>query len=146
MGKAETAKTLTDPASVFAKLSDGDLIDQMEALRQKRKPLDAESAKLKKDYDEIVEEVIRRLETSGSAGLKTKKASVSINETEVPVMKNIDAFVAWAKRTKNLHLFTASCVSAPSWREIVQLNSKHTPPPGTEIFTKRSLNHTSLKG
>ena len=139
MGKMETAKTLKEPTI-------GELIDRMDELRAKRKPLDAESKKLKEEYDEIAEQVMCMLEEAKSSGQKTKRASVSINETEVPVMKDIDAFVKWVVRTKNTHLFTASCVSAPSWREIVQLNPKHTPPPGTEVFTKKSLNHTSLKG
>ena len=148
MGKVETPKTLKKPGAPIeiADLSEVELIDRMDDLRQKRKPLDAESARLKKEYDELVEEVFKRLDATNSTGAKTKKASVSINETEVPVVKDIEAFVKWVSRTKNVHLFTASCISAPSWREICQLNPRHTPPPGTEVFTRRTLNHTSLKG
>lgn len=139
MGKVETTKILSKPTI-------GELIDRMDELRAERKLLDAESKKLKEEYDEIALQVIELLEKANSSGQKTKRASVSINETEVPVMKDIDAFVKWVVRTKNTHLFTASCVSAPSWREILELNPKHNPPPGTEVFTKKTLNHTSLKG
>ena len=114
MGKVETPKALKKPGAPveITDLSEGELIDRMDDLRQKRKPLDAESARLKKEYDELVEEVFKRLDATNSTGAKTKKASVSINETEVPIV---------------VHLFTAPCVSAPSWREICQLNLQPYP-------------------
>ena len=49
-------------------------------------------------------------------------------------------------RTGNTHVFTNSCVSSPAWREVIALNAKHTPPPGTEVFTKKNLNFRLIKG
>ena len=144
------------------KLTVGELIDELEERRQKRKPLDAESKRLKDEYDQIAESIMIKLDKAKADGQKTKKASVSINASVVPVLKDVDTFVKWAVRTKNFHLFTSSCISSPSWRESVanlsKLNSekeilemidsegKLTLPPGTEFFKKRVLNHSSLKG
>lgn len=145
------------------KLTVGELIDALEERRQKRKPLDAESARIKAEYDQIAQAIIEKLDATNVLKQGTSKAAVSISETVVPVMKDPDAFVKWAVRTKNVHLFTSNCISSPSWRESVailsKLNSekdlldalkdekrKLTLPPGTELFKKRSLNHSSLKG
>lgn len=124
----------------------GDLLEQMADVKIKRDKLSAQDKPLKEEYDALGEEVMRRLDKEGSTGQKSKRASVSITEIDVPVLNDIEAFTKWAMRTKNLHLFTASCVSSPAWREVIQLNAKHTPPPGTEVFTKKNLNFRLNKG
>lgn len=130
----------------YAKLNVGDLLEQMADIKIKRDKLSAQDKPLKEEYDALGEEVMRRLDKEGSTGQKSKRASVSITEIDVPVLNDIEAFTKWATRTKNLHLFTASCVSSPAWREVIQLNAKHTPPPGTEVFTKKNLNFRLNKG
>ncbi len=130
----------------YAALNVGDLLEKMADVKLKRDKLSAQDKPLKEEYDALGEEVMRRLDKEGSTGQKSKRASASITEVDVPVMKDIEAFSKWAVRTKNLHLFTASCVSSPAWREIISLNPKHTPPPGTEVFTKRNLNFRLNKG
>ena len=130
----------------YAKLNVGDLLEQMADVKIKRDKLSVQDKVLKEEYDALGEEVMRRLDKEGSTGQKSKRASVSITEVDMPVMKDIEAFTKWATRTKNLHLFTASCVSSPAWREVIQLNAKHTPPPGTEVFTKKNLNFRLNKG
>ena len=62
------------------------------------------------------------------------------------MLNDITAFAKWALKTGNTHLFTSGCVSSPAWREVIQLNPKHTPPPGTAVFTKRNLNFRLNKG
>lgn len=130
----------------YAKLNVGDLLEQMADVKIKRDKLSAQAEPLKEEYDALGEEVMRRLDKEGSTGQKSRRASVSITEIDVPVLNDIEAFTKWATRTKNLHLFTASCVSSPAWREVIQLNAKHTPPPGTEVFTKKNLNFRLNKG
>ena len=130
----------------YEKLNVGDLLEQMADVKIKRDKLSAQDKVLKEEYDALGEEIMRRLETEGSTGQKSKRASVSITEIDMPVMKDIEAFTKWATRTKNLHLFTASCVSSPAWREVIAYNAKHTPPPGTEVFTKKNLNFRLNKG
>ena len=124
----------------------GDLLEQMADVKIKRDKLSAQDKVLKEEYDALGEEIMRRLETEGSTGQKSKRASVSISEIDVPVLNDIEAFTKWAMRTKNLHLFTTSCVSSPAWREVIAYNAKHTPPPGTEVFTKKNLNFRLNKG
>ena len=130
----------------YAKLNIGDLLEQMADVKIRRDKLSAQDNPLKEEYDALSEEVMSRLDKEGSTGQKSKHASVSITEIDMPVMKDIEAFTKWATRTKNLHLFTASCVSSPAWREVIQLNARHTPPPGTEVFTKKNLNFRLNKG
>lgn len=138
MGKPEHP----DP---YAALNVGDLLEKMADVKLKRDKLSAQDKPLKEEYDALGEEVMRRLDKEGSTGQKSKRASASITEVDVPVLKDIESFTKWAVRTKNLHLFTSSCVSSPAWREIITLNPKHTPPPGTEVFTKRNLNFRLTK-
>lgn len=130
----------------YAGFNVGELLEQMADVKIKRDKLSAQDKPLKEQYDALGEEVMRRLEKEGSTGQKSKRASASISEVDVPVLKDITAFAKWALRTSNVHLFTTSCVSSPAWREVIALNAKHTPPPGTEVFTKRNLNFRLNKG
>ena len=130
----------------YAKFNVGDLLEQMAEIKIKRDNLSSQDKPLKEQYDELGEEVMRRLEAEGSTGQKSKRASVSISEVDVPVLNDITAFAKWALRTGNTHVFTSSCVSSPAWREVIALNAKHTPPPGTEVFTKKNLNFRLIKG
>jgi len=130
----------------------GDLINRLDEIRQERKPLDKKSNELKADYDEIVVQVMALLDASGTLKGSSAKATVSISEVDVPIFLKIDEsdsnsrvqFFKWAVRTGNLHMMTPSCISAPAFREVLQL--KGGCPPGIAVFTKRGLNHTSLKG
>ena len=128
---------------VSAPVTKGDMIDRMDEIRQLRKPLDAESARLKEEYDELKWKVLAILDSEKEVKAGTKRATVSISENIVCVLNDRTAFLKWALKTGCEHLLTASCVSAPAYREVLQL--KGVTPPGTEPFTKRDLNHTSLK-
>lgn len=123
-----------------AALSEDELLEKMAGVKIERDKLSAKDKPLKEEYDAIGEELMRRLLARGTTGTKSKRASVSLTDVNVPVVKDVEAFARWALRTKNTHLFTSSCVSSPAWREIIELNPKHTPPPGTEVFTKTNLN------
>ena len=130
----------------YAGLNVGELLEQMADVKIKRDKLSAQDKPLKEQYDALGEEVMRRLEKEGSTGQKSKRASVSISEVDVPVLNDITAFAKWALKTGNTHVFTSSCVSSPAWREVIALNAKHTPPPGTAVFTKKNLNFRLNKG
>ena len=130
----------------YAGFNVGDLLEQMADIKIKRDKLSAQDKPLKEQYDSLGEEIMRRLESEGSTGQKSKRASVSITEIDVPVLNDITAFAKWALKTGNTHVFTSSCISSPAWREVIALNAKHTPPPGTEVFTKKNLNFRLNKG
>ena len=129
----------------FADLTEEQILEKMADVKIKRDELTAKDKPLKEQYDAYGEELMRRLDERGTEGTKSKRASASITEIAVPVVKDVEAFARWALRTKHTHLFTASCVSSPAWREAIELNPKHTPPPGTEVFTKRNLNFRLTK-
>lgn len=130
----------------YAGFNVGDLLEQMADIKIKRDKLSAQDKPLKEQYDSLGEEIMRRLESEGSTGQKSKRASVSITEIDVPVLNDITAFAKWALKTGNTHVFTSSCISSPAWREVIALNAKHTPPPGTDVFTKKNLNFRLIKG
>ena len=130
----------------YAEFNVGDLLEQMADIKIQRDKLSAQDKPLKEQYDSLGEEIMRRLEIEGSTGQKSKRASVSISEVDLPVLNDITAFAKWALKTGNTHVFTSSCVSSPAWREVIALNAKHTPPPGTEVFTKKNLNFRLIKG
>lgn len=130
----------------YAGFNVGDLLEQMADIKIKRDKLSAQDKPLKEQYDSLGEEIMRRLESEGSTGQKSKRASVSITEIDVPVLNDITAFARWALKTGNTHVFTSSCISSPAWREVIALNAKHTPPPGTDVFTKKNLNFRLIKG
>lgn len=138
MGKPETPNP-------YLKLSEDEILEKMADVKQERDKLSAKDKPLKEEYDALGEELMRRMDERNTTGTKSKRASASITETNMPVVKDVEAFARWALKTRNTHLFTSSCVSSPAWREVIELNPKHTPPPGTDVFTKRNLNFRLIK-
>ena len=115
----------------------GGMIDRAFELREYRRKLAAEDKALGEDLKHVEQQIIDKLDAEGTDRGASKKASVSISETEEPDVVDWDAFCAFAKRTGNMHLFQRR-VSAPAWRELRA--KKKSEVPGLEVFKKRSLN------
>ena len=115
----------------------GAMIDQAYQLREQRRQLAAEDKLIKADLDDLEFKIIAKLDAEGTDRGASKKASVSISESEEPQVTDWDAFCAFAKRTGNMHLFQRR-ISAPAWRELRGLKKAEVP--GLEVFKKRSLN------
>lgn len=93
---------------------------------------------VKADYERQIIEMLDKQETRvGEYGGRR----VSISESDEPNITDWDAFLAWAKRTNNLHLVQRR-LSAPSWRELRALKKAEIP--GTEVYVKRSLSFTKV--
>lgn len=121
----------------------GELIDELEELRRERKPFYDKAKHLKDDYDEVKGKIIALLDAQQSLKGASAKASVSISETPVPVVKDIEQLLRWIVKNKAWHLVLAQPLTTPAWREAVE--KKGSDLPGTETFVKRDLNHSSLK-
>ena len=115
----------------------GGMIDELFDLREQRRSLAAEDKVLSEDARILEAKIIAKLDAEGTDRGASRKASVSISESEEPNVTDWEVFCAFAKRTGNMHLFQRR-VSAPAWRELRAL--KKSDVPGLESFKKRSLN------
>lgn len=123
----------------------GTLIDKLEAVREKRRKLAEQDAKLKAEYDELDEEIKMRLAAEGMDKATGKKATVSISDVVVANVKDWDAFHAFIKKTGYFHLLQRR-VSDPAFRELLeQKGEKAMAKFGVEPFVKKNLNLRSVK-
>ena len=140
--KPTRTKTL---AKVTARLKGdtiGSVIDDMWALREKKRKADLVVKGIEEEIAAQETIVFDRLEKEGLKKADGTKASVSIGEATVASVTDWDALWAYAAKNKYFHLFQKR-VSDPAWRELMEKN-KGKGVPGTEAFTKRKLNLRSL--
>ena len=140
--KPTRTKTLAKVTAVLKGGTIGSVIDDMWALREKKRKADLVVKGIEEEIaaQEIV--VFDRLEKEGLKKADGTKASVSIGEATVASVTDWDALWAYAAKNKYFHLFQKR-VSDPAWRELMEKN-KGKGVPGTEAFTKRKLNLRSL--
>ncbi len=137
------AKSSAALKEVPKELTTGELIDQLEANRQKRRKLELLVKPLEDEYKELKLQIIAQLDASNTLTGSSRGASVSISEIEVPKVLDIEKLVGYLVKKKQFHLFLAQPLTTPAWREAKGL-LKGSDLPGTETFTKRDLNHSSL--
>lgn len=122
------------------KLTIGGLIDQMSALREERRRLDAQSAELQKASDVLETQLIELMDAEGTTKSTGHVASASIAETIEFNAQDWDSFMAYVAKTKQFHLVQRR-VSAPSVRELFESKGKV---PGLEPYTKRKISLRNL--
>lgn len=122
------------------KLTIGGLIDQMSALREERRRLDAQSAELQKASDVLETQLIALMDAEGTTKSTGHVASASIAETVEFNTQDWDSFMAYVAKTKQFHLVQRR-VSAPSVRELFESKDKV---PGLEPYTKRKISLRNL--
>ena len=124
-------------------MSIGDMIDRMEDIRKERKVIADKDKPLKEEYDELKVAAMAILDANNSLSASSKKASVKISETTVPVVKDVAKLLPYIVKNKLWHLLLSQPLTTPAWREAVGLKGMDLP--GTETFVKRDLGHSSLK-
>lgn len=134
--KPSRAKTAPKTATV------GTVIDDLWALREKKRAADAVVAKIEEEIKVQEELVFERLDEQGLKKADGAKASVSVGEATVANVNDWDALWAYITKTKNYQLVQKR-VSDLAWRELMGL-SKGKGVPGTEAFTKKKLTLRSL--
>ena len=122
------------------KLTIGGLIDQMSALREERRKLDAQSAELQKASDVLETQLIELMDAEGTTKSTGHVASASIAETVEFNAQDWDSFMAYVAKTKQFHLVQRR-VSAPSVRELFESKGNV---PGLEPYTKRKISLRNL--
>lgn len=140
--KPTRAKTLTKVTAVLKGGTIGSVIDDMWALREKKRKADLVVKGIEEEIAAQETIVFDRLEKEGLKKADGTKASVSIGEATVASVTDWDALWAYAAKNKYFHLFQKR-ISDPAWRELMEKN-KGKGVPGTEAFTKRKLNLRSL--
>lgn len=118
----------------------GNTIDQMWALREKKRALDAQIKVVEADIKALETDMFGLLDAQDTRKAEGKNASVSINESVVCNVEDWDALWPWIAKTKNFHLIQKR-VSDPGIRELWSLGKTI---PGTQPFTKRTLSLKSL--
>ena len=140
--KPTRAKTVAKVTAVLKGGTIGSVIDDMWALREKKRKADLVVKGIEEEIAAQETIVFDRLEKEGLKKADGTKASVSIGEATVASVTDWDALLAYAAKNKYFHLFQKR-VSDPAWRELMEKN-KGKGVPGTEAFTKRKLNLRSL--
>lgn len=137
--RKEKAKTA---AAVTAKLTGtiGAMIDQLDALRERKRELEAKVKEIEGEYAGIEEQLMAKLEEQGIEASKGSKASCSITKTVVANVTDWDAVFKWVKRTGHFHLFQRRLTDT-AYREFLEAGKQV---PGVEPFTKKRLNLRSL--
>ena len=115
----------------------GQLADRAKQLAIERAELSAKDKLLKEEYDALKQQIIEALDAQGTRVAEGKIARVSIVESEEPQTEDWQKFLAWARKTNNLHLVQQR-ISAPAWREIRAMKKAEIP--GIGVFHKRDLN------
>lgn len=114
----------------------GDYIDEMHDLREEYRELDKQSNALKSKYEELEEELIERLDVSGTDQGRSDTATASIKVTQTASVKDPKRFWDWVAKYKKFHL-VENRVSNVSYRE--EMLHRKTEIPGLRGFTKRTI-------
>ena len=140
---AKSAAVLKAVVVVEGPKTVGDMIDRMEQIRNEKRKIEEKVKPLEAEYKELKAAIIERLDSEHSLKASSRSASVSISETTVPVVKDVEAMLKHIVKQKLWHLLLAQPLTTPAWRECVGMKGMDLP--GTETFVKRDLNHASLK-
>lgn len=129
-------KTAARKTAEPEKPSLGALIDQMHALREKKRELEASVKDLEGQASILEAQIMDGMAEQGLEKMSGALGTVSISSTTVANVTDWDAFWAYIHKMKYGHLIQRR-VSDPAYRELIEAGKKV---PGTEPFIKKRLN------
>lgn len=135
-----TARKSASPNPTSRAPSVGASIDQLWALRESKRELEAKIKVLDDAIKADEEALMDRLEKEGLEKATGTKAGVSISKNVVANVEDWDKFWGFISKTKNYQLVQRR-VSDPAYRELMEMGTKI---PGVLPFTKTRLNVRSL--
>lgn len=116
----------------------GEEIDLLNDTREIIRRLEKELKTYKEQYTAAQERVMKMLDDDNVDRASGAKATVSISEAVVGTLKDPEKFARYVKKHNAFELFEKR-ISSVAYREhLEQRNGK--PIPGTEKFTRRTLN------
>ena len=130
-----TAAKATKPAK-SAGASLGSTVDQMWALREKKRELEASVKDLEGQISDLESTIMESMAEQGLDKMSGVLASVSITTNTVAQVEDWDAFWAFIHKKKYGHLLQRR-VSDPAYRELLDQGVKV---PGVSPFSKQRLN------
>ena len=143
----------------------GELIDQLDKLREQYRLIEEKAKPVKAEYDALEKEILEKLLAEQMDKGTGKRATVSVKRSIVGSIKDWDALTTFVQKTGNFQLFNRS-VGAPAFRELYDremeklkpgktpeitaqrikvIEEKFTKLTGVAPFMKVSLNHSSIK-
>jgi len=129
-------KAVEDVVEALAPTSIGGIADHLYELRERKRELEAQVAKIDAEYKEHEERLFERLDKEGTDAARGKRASVSITQGIVGNVEDWAEVEKYVKRTGNFQLFQRR-ISDASYRELLELKGAI---PGITPFTKKRLN------
>ena len=119
----------------------GDTIDHMFELRERKRELNAELKDIDEQYKGLEQQLIDALDKDDLMQTRSAKATATVSSVTVPSVTDWDRFYDYVLENDALHLLERRVAAAP-WRELMEAGEAV---PGTEPFTKRSINLRRLK-
>lgn len=114
----------------------GALIDQMWALREKKRTLEASIKDIDGSLADIESSLMEQMQEQGVDKMSGVMATVSISTNTVAQVENWDEFLSFIYKKKYGHLLQRR-VSDPAYRELLEQGTKV---PGVSPFSKARLN------
>ena len=144
-----TKKALTEEEKTLKRITDrligltlGEAADELAKLRDDKREATKVVDAIDKEIALAQEMMFEKLDAQKSRKAEGLKASVSITDSIVANVTDWEALHEYIRKTKNFQLLQKR-VSDPAWRELGGL-SKGKGIPGTEAFTRRTLNVRSI--
>lgn len=136
--RARAAKAA--PAAPKKPLTIGQATDEMWALREKKRALEASVKVVETQMKELEETVFGLMDAQDTRKAEGKSASVSITESTVGTVEDWDAVWTYIAKNKYFHLVQKR-LSDPALRELWDMGKVV---PGVQPFKKRTLSVRSL--
>lgn len=118
----------------------GDKIEELAALRDQKRALNAELKDINKAFEALEIEILDLLDQQGTQFAGSNRHRATISESTVPTVTDWDEFYAYVLQQQAPYLLERR-VSVAAWRELVESGE---PVPGTEPYTRRSLSLRKL--
>lgn len=127
-------------AAITGKQTTGAIIDELWALRDQKRDLEAEVKKIEAKVEALTATFSERLEAEGLDKATGKKASASFSSAVTAQVEDWPTFLTYVYKNKFGHLLQRR-VSDLAYREILESGKKV---PGVQPFIKKRLNLSSL--
>lgn len=115
----------------------GEMVDEMQALRAKKRALEQQVKAIEEEYDQVEVALLASMDKQGLEKLSGRLATATVSESDKPRIIDDTKFFAFLTKTKSYFLFERR-ISSAAFRDTVAARSGK-PIPGIESFTKRSI-------
>lgn len=134
--RAEKAATTQRVKNKLTGASIGELIDQLDEIRERKRGKEEELKTIEAQYAATEQQVLEHLTNEKLDQAGGSKATASISRVTVAQVEDWDALFKYVKRTGYFHLFQRR-LSDPACRELFESKGSI---PGVTPFTKTKLN------